>query len=160
MLTRNTTSGMYRKLGRLYGSCLRQTINSTSIRKHFEYLGGYLPIGSLGPSTISSLMLKMIKIGPTPLISIYYDLSYGKQPHTMLVVGGSSESSPVLQMAQRWLYPKAPPHRIWQSEPPYLNELLDTFLPSSMNPGHIASEKASIITFMRDLNQVNHILCL
>lgn len=125
---------------------------------NFEYLGGYLPIGSLGPSSISTLMLKMIKIGPTPMISIYYDLSYGKQPHTMLVVGGSSESSPVLQMTQRWMHPKAPPHLVWQKEPPYLDELLDTLLPNSMSPGHIASEKTTIITFMRELNQVNWIL--
>lgn len=122
---------------------------------NFEYLGGYLPIGSLGPSSISPLMLKISKIGPTPLISLYYDLSYGKQPHTMLVVDASSESSPVLQMTQRWLYPKAPPNnRIRPSEPPFLNELLDNFLPNSMSSAQITSEKTSIITFIRELNQV------
>lgn len=155
LLTRNTTSGLYRKLGRLYSSCLRQTINASSIRSNWEYLGGYLPIGSMGPSSISPLMSKIIKVGPTPLISLYYDLSYGKQPHTMLVVDASTESSPVLQMTQRWMYPKAPPNnRIRPSEPHYLNELLDSFLPNSLSKAQIASEKTSIINFIRELNQV------
>lgn len=155
LLTRNTTTGLYRKLGRLYSSCLRQTINASSIRTNLDYLGGYLPIGSLGPSSISPLMLKIFKIGPTPLISLYYDLSYGKQPHTMLVVDASTESSPVLQMTQRWMYPKAPlNNRIRPSEPSILNELLDNFLPNSLTPAQIANEKTSIITFIRELNQV------
>lgn len=117
-----------------------------------------MPIGSVGPSSMSTLMLKISQIGPTPLISLYYDLSYGKQPHTMLVVDASSESSPVLQMTQRWMYPKAPPaiNRIRPSEPPFLNELLDNFLPASMSAAQIASEKTSIISFIRELNQVRY----
>lgn len=156
LLTHNTTTGTYRKLGRLYGSCLRQTTNATSIRLSLDALGGYLPIGSLGPSSISPLMSAIHRIGPTPLVSIYYDLSYGKQPQIMLVVDGANPAAPALQMVQRWMRPKAPPHApaahdFDGSVDAMLNDVLGSFLSAGLSAAQRASERATIDTFMREL---------
>ncbi|XP_046803763.1 uncharacterized protein LOC124419195 [Lucilia cuprina] len=98
LLQHNTTSGPFRKLGRLFGSCLRQNTNSSTIRLVLDQLGGYLPIGALGPSSISQLISKIYELGPTPLIDIYYDLSYGKRPHVLLIISGPSTTSPILEV--------------------------------------------------------------
>lgn len=89
---------MFRKLGRLYGSCLRQRTNSSTIRLFLDELGGYLPIGALGPSSISSLVSQINNLGPVPLVDLYYDLSYGKKPQIMLVIDGPSSSPYVLEV--------------------------------------------------------------
>lgn len=153
LFTHNTTSGPYRKLGRLYGSCLRQTMNATTIRLTLDSLGGYLPVGSVGPSSISGLMSNINRIGPTPLISIYYDLSYGKQPQIMLVVDGAQPNAPVLQMAQRWRRPKAPPHHhaVRDIDMAHLNAVLSAFLPTGLSTSQRATETAAIVAFMREL---------
>ncbi|KAJ6638737.1 Tubulin polyglutamylase TTLL5, partial [Pseudolycoriella hygida] len=152
LLTQNTTSGLYRKLGRLYGSCLRQTVNSSTIRLILDELGGYLPIGAIGPSKIDNLISKIIHMGPNPLISTYYDLSYGKMPQTMLVVDGSMETTPVLQNPVRWTGPKAAPFYIKDDYPVIIHEFLDTFLPKSMSNEYKRLEKSSIIKFIKELN--------
>ncbi|XP_037030087.1 endothelin-converting enzyme homolog isoform X1 [Bradysia coprophila] len=154
LLTQNTTSGLYRKLGRLYGSCLRQTVNSSTIRLILDELGGYLPIGAIGPSKIDTLISKIIHVGPNPLISTYYDLSYGKMPQVMLVVDGSMETTPVLQNPVRWTGPKAAPFYIKDDYPVIIHELLDNFLPKSMSNDHKRLEKSSIIRFIKELNGI------
>lgn len=63
-----------------------------------DQLGGYLPIGALGPSSISQLVSKIYKLGPTPLVDIYYDLSYGKRPSVLLIISGPSTTSPILEV--------------------------------------------------------------
>lgn len=130
-------------------------MNSSSIRLTLDYLGGYLPVGALGPSTVSSLISKMNKMGPTPLITIYYDLSYNQPPTIILIIDGPTESAPVLEHSIRWKWPTAPPYRIREEIPPQLNELLDAFLPSGLGTDQKNIEKASIIRFIQDLNQVS-----
>ena len=103
LLQHNTTSGPFRKLGRLFGSCLRQNAHSPTIRLVLDQLGGYLPIGALGPSSISQLISKIYLLGPTPLVDIYYDLSYGKRPHVLLIISGPSTSSPILEVSTEYL---------------------------------------------------------
>lgn len=98
LLQHNITSGPFRKLGRLFSSCLRQTTNSTSIRMLFEELGGYLPIGALGPSSIAPLITQIYQLGPTPLVDIYYDLSYGKRPQVLLIISGPGAAAPILEV--------------------------------------------------------------
>lgn len=93
-------------------------------------------------------------MGPNPLISTYYDLSYGKMPQVMLVVDGSMETTPVLQNPVRWTGPKAAPFYIKDDYPVIIYELLDRFLPKSMNNDHKRMEKSAIIKFIRELNGV------
>lgn len=93
-------------------------------------------------------------MGPNPLISTYYDLSYGKMPQVMLVVDGSMETTPVLQNSVRWTGPKAAPFYIKDDYPVIIHELLDRFLPKSMSNDHKRLEKSSIIKFIRELNAV------
>lgn len=99
----NTTSGLFRKVGRLYGSCLRQTTNSSTIFLLLQQLGGYLPIGALGPSTVAPLLSKINEYGSTPLVDIYYDLSYGRKPKILLIVGGPTTSSPILEVNKKYI---------------------------------------------------------
>ncbi|EAT41265.1 AAEL007081-PA [Aedes aegypti] len=96
LLSLNTTSGIFRKLGRLYGSCLRQTLNDSTIKMRLDKLGGYLQIGSVGPQSISPLIAKIQSIGPMPIIGIYYDLSYGRKPQTLLIIDGPTTSAQIL----------------------------------------------------------------
>lgn len=87
LLSLNTTSGSFRKLGRLYESCLRQQINSSTIRLTMERLGGFLPIHAIGPLSVTPLLVKMMNLGaPLPLLDIYYDLSYGRKPQVLLII--------------------------------------------------------------------------
>lgn len=100
LLTFNTTSGPFRKLGRLYESCMRQTLNSTTIRLAIEKLGGYLPISALGPSTVSPLLVKFSEMGaPIPLLDVYYDLSWGKKPQALLIIDVPMHTSSLLEVS-------------------------------------------------------------
>lgn len=97
LLTANTTNGVFRNLGRLYGSCLRQQLNSSTIRHLVEDLGGYLPKTAMGPSSISQLLKRVSKLGPSPIIDMYFDLSYGKRAKVILIIDAPLASSNVLQ---------------------------------------------------------------
>lgn len=103
-------------------------------------------------------MAKIHRIGPTPLISIYYDLSYGKQPQTMLVVDGANPNAPVLQMAERWHRPKAAPHSqdaaSRDDDAAHLDTVLAGFLSDGLTTGQRVAETATIVTFMRRLRRL------
>lgn len=95
----NTTTGPFRKLGRLYESCLRQQLNSSTIRLTVEKLGGYLPINALGPSTVTPLLVKIMEMGaPLPLLDIYYDVSYGRKPQVLLIIDVPTDVHHILQV--------------------------------------------------------------
>lgn len=101
LLSQNTTSGAFRKLGRLYESCLRQELNSSSIRLTMEKLGGYMPINALGPSNVMPLLLKMKQFGgPLLLLDIYYDLSYGRRPQVLLIIDIPPDVHYILQVCK------------------------------------------------------------
>lgn len=91
-------NGNFSKLQKLFASCLSLQTNSTSIKRIFELLGGYLTIGTLGPSSIAPLVAKIYELGPNPLVDIYYDLSYGRRPHVLLIISGPSTSSIILEV--------------------------------------------------------------
>jgi hypothetical protein len=96
----NTTNGSFRKLGRLYESCLRQQLNSSTIRLAIERLGGWMPINALGPSTVMTLLTKMKEMGSTlSLIDIYYDLSYGRKPQVLLIIDIPADAHNILQVS-------------------------------------------------------------
>ncbi|XP_039443562.1 uncharacterized protein LOC120423723 [Culex pipiens pallens] len=154
LLSLNTTSGVFRKLGRLYGSCLRQTLNDSSIRMRLDKLGGYLQIGSVGPQSISPLISKIKNIGPMPIIGIYYDLSYGRKPQTLLIIDGPTTSSHILANPVRWQGPKAPPNDVTEDVPELLGELINVLLPPGLTTEQRHSEKSVIFSFVRDLNQI------
>ncbi|XP_054746895.1 endothelin-converting enzyme homolog isoform X2 [Anastrepha obliqua] len=154
LLQHNTTTGPFRKLGRLFSSCLRQTTNSSTIKLVLEQLGGYLPIGAVGPTSISSLISKIYTLGPTPLVDIYYDLSYGRRPQVLLIIGGPVLSAPILENNIRWLGPKAPPYKYRQGEYQQLNKLLDDFLPNDLSLDQKSAEKEAISTFINELNSI------
>lgn len=154
LLEHNTTIGPYRKLGRLYGSCLRQKINSTTISNILHQLGGYLPIGALGPSNLSSLVGKIYEMGPTPLFDIYYDLSSNRRRQMLLIISGPSTSAPILEGKLRWMGPRAPFYKIKDTVPKLLSELLDSFLPAGLSYDHKMSEKETITTFIAEFNKV------
>lgn len=99
LLSLNTTTGPFRKLGRLYESCLRQQLNSSTIRLTIEKLGGYLPVNALGPSTVTPLLVNMMEMGsPLPLLDIYYDLSYGRKPQVLLIIDIPTDVHHILQV--------------------------------------------------------------
>ncbi|XP_041760851.1 neprilysin-3 [Anopheles merus] len=153
LLSLNTTSGIFRKLGRLYGSCLRQELNDTSIRRRLDQLGGYLHIGSVGPQSISPLVAKIQAIGPLPLIGIYYDLSYGRKPQTLLIIDGPNTPPNILENPVRWNGPRAPPYDV-EEVPDLLDELINTFLPLGLSSDQRQSERNLIFSFIRELNQI------
>ncbi|KAG5672128.1 hypothetical protein PVAND_002283 [Polypedilum vanderplanki] len=160
LLSQNTTSGAFRKLGRLYESCLRQQLNSSTIRLTLEKLGGWLPINALGPSTVMPLLLKMKQFGaPLPLLDIYFDLSYGRRPQILLIIDIPPDVSHILQNPIRWLTPKAPTFKIDEHVPALLDELLKYFLPSSLTHEQRESEREAIHRFIREHNQIrrNHV---
>jgi len=66
----------------------------------FDSLGGYLPVGSVGPSSIAPLIAKIYDLGPSPLVDLYYDLSYGRRPHILLIISGPSTSSTILEVGR------------------------------------------------------------
>lgn len=154
LLTHNTTTGPFRKLGRLYGSCLKQQINSSTIHLILDELGGYLPIGSVGPSSIKNLVSKIHKIGPVPIVDIYYDLSYGRKPQIVLMLDGPSTSPHVLENQLRWLGPKAPIYNIKEGVPDMLDDILEQFLPSGLSSEQKISERELIVNFIVKLNYI------
>ncbi|XP_075147208.1 neprilysin-like 16 isoform X3 [Haematobia irritans] len=154
LLQHNTISGPFRKLGRLYGSCLRQSINSSSLRLILNQLGGYLPIGAVGPSSISELISKIYNMGPTPIVDIYFDLSYGKHPHAILIVSAPSTAAPILESKIRWMGPKAPPYNVKRDIPKLLPDFIETFLPNDLTLEQRASENEAITTFIKELNKI------
>uniref|UniRef100_A0A182JUX3 Peptidase M13 N-terminal domain-containing protein n=1 Tax=Anopheles christyi TaxID=43041 RepID=A0A182JUX3_9DIPT len=153
LLSLNTTSGIFRKLGRLYGSCLRQELNDTSIRRRLDQLGGYLHIGSVGPQSISPLVAKIQAIGPLPLIGIYYDLSYGRKPQMLLIIDGPNTPPNILENPVRWNGPRAPPYDV-EEVPELLEQLINTFLPLGLSSEQRQSERNLIFSFIRELNQI------
>ncbi|XP_050338184.1 endothelin-converting enzyme 2 isoform X3 [Bactrocera neohumeralis] len=155
LLQHNTTKGPFRKLGRLFSSCMRQTTNSSTIKFVLEQLGGYLPTGTVGPTSISSLIKKMFKLGPTPLIDIYYDLSYGRRPQVLLIIGRPGTSPPILENSIRYSGPKAPPYQFKNGKYKLLKKLLDDFLPNELSSDQKSSEKETISTFIDELNQIH-----
>ncbi|XP_070502040.1 endothelin-converting enzyme 1 isoform X1 [Chironomus tepperi] len=160
LLSQNTTSGAFRKLGRLYESCLRQELNSSSIRLTMEKLGGYMPINALGPSTVMPLLLKMKQFGaPLLLLDIYYDLSYGRRPQVLLIIDIPPDVHYILQNIVRFHIPKAPLIKVNENVPKLLDEVLKYFLPSGLSNEQRESERQSIHHFVRELNQIrrNHI---
>lgn len=98
LLQNSSMSGNFTKLQKLFESCLSLKTNSTAIKRVFEILGGYLTIGTLGPSSIAPLVAKIYELGPNPLVDIYYDLSYGRRPHVLLIISGPSTSSIILEV--------------------------------------------------------------
>ncbi|XP_065087387.1 endothelin-converting enzyme homolog [Ochlerotatus camptorhynchus] len=154
LLSLNTTSGVFRKLGRLYGSCLRQTLNDSSIKMRLDKLGGYLQIGSVGPQSISPLISKIQSIGPMPIIGIYYDLSYGRKPQTLLIIDGPTTSLHILANPVRWQGPKDAPNDVTEDVPELLDALMNVFLPPGLSANQRLSEKSVIFSFIRDLNQI------
>lgn len=154
LLQHNTSTGPFQKLGRLYESCLRQSINSTFVRLKMQQIGSYMPMTVTGPATIGGLILKLSDFGPTPLVSIYYDLSYGRKPQPMLIIDSSLESSPVLQNPIRWAAPKSAPFDIRYDVPPLLNTLIDMFLPNTLDEDKREFEHDSIVNFIRQLTQL------
>ncbi|XP_017005217.2 membrane metallo-endopeptidase-like 1 [Drosophila takahashii] len=151
-------NGTFNILHNLFESCLQQTTNSTIMHKIFDSLGGYLPVGSVGPSSIAPLIAKIYDLGPSPLVDLYYDLSYGRRPHILLIISGPSTSSTILERKIRWMSPKAPPSRIRQGLPKLLADLIENFLPYFVSYAQRVSEKDTIFEFIKDLNklQVEH----
>lgn len=155
LLSTNTTKGLYRKLGRLYESCLRQQLNSTTIRLTIEKLGGYLPINALGPLKVTPLLVKIMEFGaPIPLLDIYYDLSYGKKPQVLLIIDIPPDVHHILLNPIRWLTPKSPTFKIDERPPKLLNDILKYFLPMGLSTEQFESERQSIHRFIRELNQI------
>lgn len=99
LLTETASKGFYRKLGRLYDSCMQQRLQSATVKRLLENLGGYLPDNTVGPSSLSPLISKISAYGPNPLIGIYYDLSYGRKPKVMLIIDEPTISAPVLEVS-------------------------------------------------------------
>ncbi|KAH8382796.1 hypothetical protein KR009_005305 [Drosophila setifemur] len=151
-------NGSFNILHNLYDSCLQQTTNTTIMHRIFDSLGGYIPVGSVGPSSIAHLIAKIYELGPSPLVDLYYDLSYGRRPHVLLIISGPSTSSTILERKIRWMSPKAPPMRIRQGLPKLLSDLIDNFLPYFVSYAQRVSEKDTIFEFVKDLNklQVEH----
>lgn len=154
LLQHNTSMGPFQKLGRLYESCLRQTINSSFVKSKMQEMGTYMPMTVTGPATVGGLILKLSEFGPTPLVSIYYDLSYGRKPQPMLIIDSSFESAPLLQNYIRWTAPKAAPFDIRYDVPPLLDNIIDIFLPASLDLDKRDFERESIVNFVRQLTQL------
>jgi hypothetical protein len=100
LLSHNTTTGMFKKLGRLYESCLRQQLNSSTIRITFEKLGGYIPQSHIGPTSVTSLIKKMNDMGASLILfDMYFDLSYGKNPQILLMIDMPTDVQQILQVS-------------------------------------------------------------
>lgn len=124
------------------------------ILNQWDELGSYLAVNEKPPSTIGPLLIKISKIGPVPLIALYFDLSYGKNPQAMLVVDSSLESAAVLQNSLRWTGPKAAPFEIRHDVPPLLDKLLEHFLPENLSLQQKFAERDNITKFIRELNHL------
>lgn len=137
-----------------YESCLRQSLNSSFVKLKMQEIGTYMPMTVTGPATIGGLILKLSEFGPTPLVSIYYDLSYGRKPQPMLIIDSSFESAPLLQNYIRWTAPKAAPFDIKYDIPPLLDNIIDIFLPASLDTDKRDFERESIVNFIRQFTQL------
>lgn len=100
LLTETATDGPFRKLSRLYESCLRQTVQLPSVKLLMEELGGYLAEGTIGPESLTQIISKIAQRGPNPLIGTYFDLSYGRNPKIMLIIDQPTNSAPVLEVSK------------------------------------------------------------
>lgn len=154
LLQHNTSMGPFQKLGRLYESCLRQSINSSYVKLKMQEIGTYMPMTVSGPATIGGLILKLSELGPTPLVSIYYDLSFGRRPQPMLIIDSSFESAPLLQNSIRWTAPKAAPFDIKYDIPPLLDNIIDVLLPASLDTDKREFERETIVNFIRQFTQL------
>lgn len=112
-----------------------------------------MPISVTGPAKIGGLILKLSEFGPMPLVSIYYDLSYGRKPLPMLIIDSSLESAPVLQNPIRWTAPKSAPFNIRNDVPPLLDIMIDKFLPN-LDADKRNFERDSIVNFIRQLTEI------
>lgn len=119
-----------------------------------QEIGTYMPMTVTGPATVGGLILKLNEIGPTPLVSWYYDLSYGRKPQPMLIIDSSFESAPLLQNYIRWTAPKAAPFEIKDDVPPLLDNLIEMFLPTALDKEKRDLERESIVNFIRQLTQL------
>lgn len=99
-------------------------------------------------------MLRLSDFGPIPLVSIYYDLSFGRKPQPMLIIDSSAESSPVLQHSIRWAVPKSAPFDIRYDVPPLLDSVIDIFLPTSLDADKRDFERESIVNFIKQITQL------
>ncbi|XP_032593441.1 endothelin-converting enzyme homolog [Drosophila grimshawi] len=154
LLQNSSINGNFKILQSLFESCLKLKTNSSALHRVFDTLGGYLTVGVIGPSSIASLVAKIYELGPSPLVDIYYDLSYGRRPHVLLIISGPSTSSIILENKVRWMSPKAPPNRLKQGVPKLLPDLIDNFLPSFLSFAQRVSEKDTILEFVKDLNKL------
>ncbi|KAM8703690.1 hypothetical protein ACLKA7_008335 [Drosophila subpalustris] len=154
LLQNSSMDGPFQKLHSLFESCLKLNTNSSAIQRVFDGLGGYLTVGTIGPSSIAQLVAKIYDLGPSPLVDIYYDLSYGRRPHVLLIISGPSTSSIILENKIRWMSPKAPPNRLRQGVPKLLPDLIDLFLPTSLSYAQRVAEKDTILEFVKDLNKL------
>lgn len=107
-----------------------------------------------GPLSVAALLARISRLGPTPLVSVYYDLSYGRKPQSMLIIDSSLESSLVLQNPVRWRGPKSAPFDIRQDIPPLLDQLLDAFLPINLEFESRLTELEAIKNFIKELTQM------
>lgn len=107
-----------------------------------------------GPQTIGGLILKLNDFGPTPLISIYYDMSYGRKSQPMIIIDSSMELAPALQNPIRWLAPKAAPFNVKYDVPPLLDTLIEMFLPTMLEADRRELERDTIVNFIKELNQL------
>lgn len=98
LITQNTTAGIYRKLGRLYGSCLRQNFSARAVRNVLNDIGGFLIAGSLLPATVSDLFIRFNKFGFTPVMSYNYEISTGRKPRIELVLEMAYLNARVLEV--------------------------------------------------------------
>lgn len=81
-------------------------------------------------------------------------MSYGRRPQPMLIIDSSFESAPLLQNYIRWMAPKAAPFDIKYDTPPLLNNIIDIFLPASLDKEKRDFERESIVNFIRQLTQL------
>lgn len=129
-------------------------MNASTVRDQLAELGGYLGVNEPDPDSIGPLLVQISKIGPTPLVALYFDLSYGKKPQSMLVIDSSLESAPVLQNSVRWTGPKSAPFQIRYDVPPQLDKLLEFFLPTNLALEQKFGERDNITRFIRELNNL------
>ena len=99
LLTQNATVGPFRQLGRLFDSCLKFELNSSTTRFMIEQLGGFLP-PHLIPYSVTPLMTKILKTfgAPLPLFDLYYDLSYGRRPQILMIIDIPMDVNKIFQV--------------------------------------------------------------
>lgn len=100
LITQNTTSGIYRKLGRLYGSCLRQNISARAVLNVLNDIGGLVMTGALLPASLTDLFLQFNRFGFMPVISYNYEISTGRRPRIELVLEMAYLNAHVLEVSQ------------------------------------------------------------